>query len=141
MLEHAAGSKNGAKRSLSRADGCRLRTLFLDTVLNRRPVVVICVQKRHEVYASEHHAPEKKASPGRGWLLVSDSFAYARNDRNFARSDRSLRFRVLLDLGLGGGETGVKINHLRSRCKHTVNNALKTAVHSCFEYLGSCVCQ
>ena len=65
--------------------------------------------------------PEKKASPGRGWLLVVSRFR--------------LRVRVLLDLGLGGGETGVKINHLRSRCKHTVNNALKTAVRSCFQYL------
>ena len=29
----------------------------------------------------------------------------------------------------------MKINHLRSRCKHTVNNALKTTVRSCFQYL------
>ena len=55
----------------------------------------------------------------------------------FVVSRFRLRVRVLLDLGLGGGETGVKINHLRSRCKHTVNNALKTAVRSCFQYLWS----
>ena len=53
VLVHAAGNEKGAKCSLSRAAGRRLRTLFLDIVLNRRPVVVICVQKRHKVYASE----------------------------------------------------------------------------------------
>ena len=121
MLEHAAGNEMGAKCSLRRAAGRQLRTFFLDTVLNRRPMVVICVQKRQKVYASEHHAPEKKASPKRGWLFSVSRFR--------------LRVRVLLDLGLGGGETGVKINHLRSRCKHTVNNALKTAVCSCYLYL------
>ena len=58
MLEHVASNKNVPKRSLSRATGRRLCTLFLDTVLNRRPVVVICVQKCHFVYASKHHAPD-----------------------------------------------------------------------------------
>ena len=111
----------GAKCSLRHAAGRRLRTLFLDTVLNRRPVVVICVQKCHKVYASVHHAAEKKPAPSGGWLFIVSRFR--------------LRIRVLLDLGLGGGETGVKINHLRSRCKHTVNNALKTAVCSCYLYL------
>ena len=126
VLVHAAGNEMGAKCSLRHAAGRRLRTLFLDTVLNRRPVVVICVQKRQKVYASEHHVHEK-SQPGRGWLFIVSRFR--------------LRVRVLLDLGLGGGETGVKINHLRLGCKHTVNNALKTAVCSCFQYHCSCVCQ
>lgn len=38
VLEHAAGNENGPKCSLSRAAGRRLRTLFLETVLNRRSV-------------------------------------------------------------------------------------------------------
>ena len=69
----------------------------------------------------------KKASPKRGWLFVVSRFC--------------LRVRVLLDLGPGGGETGVKINHLRSRCKHTVNNALKQPFARVSSISGSCVCQ
>ena len=45
-----------------------------------------------------------------------------------------LRFRVLLDLSLGSGETGLKVNYLRSLCKHTVNNASNPVVCSCFQY-------
>ena len=36
--QHASGNENGPKCSPSRAAGRRLRTLFLETVLNRRPV-------------------------------------------------------------------------------------------------------
>ena len=77
--------------------------------------------KRYFSRAAGFPPVANKASPKRGWLFVVSRFR--------------LRVRVLLDLGLGGGETGVKINHLRSRCKHTVNNALKTAVCWCYQYL------
>ena len=83
----------------------------------------------------------EKASPAQGWLLVSDSFAFARQDRVLAPNDRSVRVRVLLDLGLGGGETGMKLNYLRFDSKHTVNKASKAVVRGDFQNLCSCICQ
>lgn len=56
VLEHAVGNENALKCYLSRADGLRLRTRSLDTVLNRTPMVVRRVRKCLKVYASERTA-------------------------------------------------------------------------------------
>ena len=37
----------------------------------------------------------------------------------------------LADLGLGGGEAGVRINHLAFCCKHSVNNLSSNLVFLC----------